>query len=123
MSVLNPTSDPATSAANQVRAAARMHFQQLARSGIQSYNAIWKNPKATPQQVIAALGTDAAAIFKLADLNNSTIQSAAKIGGGTPPAIPGVPAGYTVAFKADGSATVTQATEPASAAARHAKKK
>jgi hypothetical protein len=94
-------------AANQVRNIVRQQFQQLATSGIQGFNAIWRNPRATPAAVVAALGTDAAAIFQLAGLNIQTVQAAAAIGGVAPPTIPEVPSSYTLTFNSDGSATLT----------------
>jgi hypothetical protein len=107
MPVLNPT--PAQVAAQQVQNLSLSGFRNLQQFGQQGFNLIWNNKNATPQEVIAALGTNAAAVFGLATLNNSTIASAATIGGAPAPTMPSIPAGYTVTFNADGSATVTQA--------------
>jgi hypothetical protein len=82
-------------------------FFMLGQSGNSGYNLIWKNPKATPQEVIAALGTNAAAIFGLANLNISTVSSAATLGGAAAPAIPSIPAGWTLTPNSDGSITPT----------------
>jgi hypothetical protein len=107
MSVLNQTVNQASQAADQVRAITKQMYTTLGRGGLQGYNLIWNNPNATPMEVVAALGTDAAAIFQFAVLNINTIQAAATIGGVTATAIPGIPSAYTIAFNQDGSATVT----------------
>jgi len=107
MGLLNPTNTtPAQQAAQQIRQAAQQSYQQLAQAGQRGWNLLWKNPLAKPADIIAALGTDAKAIFALANLNITTLSAAAGIGGVAAPAIPGVPAGYTVTFNPEGSATL-----------------
>ena len=113
MSILNPSTDPGTVAANQVQAIIRQQFQQLKNSGLQGYNLIWNNPRATPYQVIAALGTNAAAVFQLANLNIETVTAAANLGGVTPPTLPEVPSQYVLTFNSDGSANLV-ASDPSS---------
>jgi hypothetical protein len=102
------TLTPAQQAAAQVQQLTTNLFQQLPRTGIQCYNLIWKNRIATPQEVVAALGTNAQAIFELAELNIETINMAAQIGGSTPPSLPALPAGWSVSFPGDGSAILTE---------------
>ena len=116
MSLLNPSINPAQVAANQVLYIIQSQFQQLARSGQQGFNVIWNNPNASPTDIIAALGTSAAAVFQLAGLNIQTVQAAATIGGTTPPSIPSVPAQYVLTFNQDGSATVSMASSSSAGA-------
>ena len=106
---------PAQQAANNLRQIVVQLFGYLGQGGLAGYNLIWNNRNATPQQVIAALGTDAAAVFQFAELNVNTVGSAATIGGVTPPTLPPIPAGWTLAPNEDGSMTVTPppATVPA----------
>ena len=107
MPVLNQSVTPAQKAASQILSIAMQQFQQLARSGNFGYNLIWNNPNASPMEVLAALGTNAKAVFELANLNIQTIEAAAVIGGVTPPVIPSVPSDYSLIFNADGSVTLT----------------
>jgi hypothetical protein len=104
----NPTRTPAQVAAQQILHIAKQQYLLLSRNGIQAYNLIWKNRIATPQEVVAALGTNAATVFGLADLYASTVQNAAKLDGSTPPSLPAVPSGYTVTINKDGTVTLVQ---------------
>lgn len=106
MSVLFPLT-PDQISANQVLGILQQQYQQLVQNGTRGYNLIWKNPQATPQQVITALGTSSAQVFQLAELNIQILASAAAITGIAAPVIPAVPTGWTLAFNQDGSATVT----------------
>jgi hypothetical protein len=69
MSVLNnpevPEVAPADRAARQIRQQARATFQQLASTFNQTSRQFWSNPQATPAEIAAALGTDAAEVFAL----------------------------------------------------------
>jgi hypothetical protein len=105
MPILNPS--PAQVAAQQVQSLSLAGFRNLQQFGQQGFNLIWNNPSATPQEVFAALGTNAAAVLQLATLNNSTIASAATIGGATAPNMPSIPSGWTVTPNTDGTVTVT----------------
>jgi hypothetical protein len=107
MSIFTQTNlTPAQLAAQQILQIAKMQFQQLSRSGTQGYNLIWNNRSADPEDVIAALGTNAKAVFELAELNIDTINEASEIGGVTAPAIGSVPSEYSLTFNSDGSANV-----------------
>jgi hypothetical protein len=105
MPLLNPT--PAQLAAQQVQNLSLAGFKSLQQFGLQGFNLIWNNRNATPQQVIAALGAEAAAVFALSALNNQTIASAAQIGGVSPPNMPAIPTGWTVTANPDGTVTLT----------------
>jgi hypothetical protein len=115
MALLSTTTQtPAQAAASQVRAIIKQQYISLAQSGMRGWQTIWKNPAAKPAEVIAALGTDAEAIFSLAQINIFTLEDAANIGGGIAPALPGVPSEYQLLFAEDGSATLVPATEESS---------
>ena len=67
-------------------------------------NLVWNNPNATPQQVVAAFGTNAASLFQLSSLLCGLIGS---VTGTTPNP---VPAGWTITASADGTITLTPPT-------------
>ena len=50
-------------AAQQVIQQGNMLFSQLVRSFQQAYNQVWKNREATPDAVVAAMGTNALNVF------------------------------------------------------------
>ena len=86
-------------AANVIRQASQLE-QQLTQRYLQAYTAVWHDPNSnSPTDIISAMGTQAAAIFnasaQLATLINTT-------GGNVPTTSP---AGWTVTFNSDGSAT------------------
>jgi hypothetical protein len=118
MSILVNNQTPAQLAAAQLTNIIKQAFFMLGQSGNSGYNLIWKNPKATPQEVIAALGTNALLIFQLANLNIQTVTQAATLAGTTPPVIPSVPDGWTLTPNSDGSMTVTQSSSSAATATR-----
>jgi hypothetical protein len=69
MSILNnPTPQQVPTAervANQIVNQTRMTFQQLVSVYNEGARSFWANPRATPQEVAAALGTNAAEVFNL----------------------------------------------------------
>lgn len=69
MSILNqpsvPEVDPAVRAANMLKNQTRQTFEQMVMAFNQGSNNFWKNPRVTPQQIAAALGTDAKEVFEL----------------------------------------------------------
>ena len=69
MSILNqpsvPEVDPAVRAANMLKNQPRQTFQQMVMAFNQGSNNFWKNPRVTPQQIAAALGTDAKEVFEI----------------------------------------------------------
>jgi hypothetical protein len=98
---------PAQIAARRIRQISKKQYTALGKAGIAGHNLIWNNHNASPQEVLAALGTAAVAAFQLAALNQSTVVSAAAIAGVTPPTIPSVPTGWTVTPNSDGTVSVT----------------
>lgn len=69
MSILNqpsvPEVDPAVRAANMLKNQTRQTFQQMVMAFNQGANNFWKNPRATPAEIAAALGSDAKEVFEL----------------------------------------------------------
>jgi len=69
MSVLNNPAPaditPADRAARQIKDRARETFRQLADTFNQTSTHFWSHRKATPAEIAAALGTDAAEVFAL----------------------------------------------------------
>jgi len=69
MSILNQThSDPvapATRAATQIKRGTVQLTSQILTSWKRGFNLVWANPRATPAEVLAELGTDAAEAFEL----------------------------------------------------------
>lgn len=67
------------------------------------FNTIWNNPDFTPIEIVTAFGTDAAALFALAQ-GLQTLASQAD-----PTYVPLVPpTNYTVTINADGSVTIVK---------------
>lgn len=69
MSILNnpqtPEVSPAARAAQQLKQQARMTFQQMTQAFNLGAQTFWKNPRCTPQEIAAELGTDAKEVFEL----------------------------------------------------------
>ena len=84
MALFDTNTDPAARAANQLRAMASNQYRQLTQTVQNGWSGLWQNREATPEQILAALGKDAAAILALADLNAQTLKSAARIGASGP---------------------------------------
>ena len=58
-----PTVAPEVAAANQVLSSGKQTAQLLLNTYQMSYNLVWNNKNASPDKVIAALGTSAVAVF------------------------------------------------------------
>ena len=56
---------PAVRAANQIKRNTARLAESIKRDWEQSYDLLWHNPRATPEEVLAELGTDAAELFEL----------------------------------------------------------
>lgn len=54
------------------------------------WSAVWESPEATPQAIVAAMGTSAALFFAIASTNKNQIATVAQILGKTTPEL-GVP--------------------------------
>jgi hypothetical protein len=99
--------DPATAAANAITAMSRRTFRDCAAAHRRLFDLFWNNPRATPQEIAAALGTSALALF----------TAHAALGAAIEAAVPGTvtyapPRAYTV--NPDGSLTVGDPVTPLS---------
>lgn len=56
---------PATMAANQLKMTVKQTYNMMVQSFNQGASTFWKNPRATPQEIAAELGTDAKEVFEL----------------------------------------------------------
>lgn len=69
MSILNdrkvPEVDPAAMVSRQLINQAKSTFDNLVSVFNSSSRQFWKNPRATPQEIASALGSDAAEVFAL----------------------------------------------------------
>lgn len=74
------------------------------------WSAIWESPEATPQEIIAAMGTSAALFFTIASVNKQQIATVAAVlkkttaDLGVPDKCMGTP--MTVTLNPDGTATI-----------------
>ena len=100
-----PQNSPEVNAANMVIQASRVHFKQLVSQYLSHYNRVWNNPYATPDKVIASMGTNAAALFAI------SADTAALINKHGANVQPGIPTGWQVNFNADGSADAAPVTK------------
>jgi hypothetical protein len=106
----------ATQAAQQILRQARSMFQLILTHHKQGYRSVWENPRATPEEVVAALGKDAAEVFALSAQLSGLLAAAVgndmkKI---TELGIPvGVPENYTYKVNEDGTLTLTKTDEVA----------
>lgn len=98
---IDPPADQSVLAANQIRKIAQDIFEFLLPKYVLAYNTYWKNPRATPVQISAQLGTDAAELFVLSGQLATLLATAGATG------IPlTVPPGYTVTVNADKTVNV-----------------
>jgi hypothetical protein len=95
-------SPPEANAATAVLSASRNHFKNLVAHYLSSYNRVWNNPFASPDKVVAALGTNAAGLF---EISSATAAFLNQFGANVPATSP---AGWTVVFGADGSGVATK---------------
>jgi hypothetical protein len=105
MSILNPQPapqiEPAVRVANQLKQTTRQTFQQLVNVFNQGAHSFWKNPRATPSEIAAALGADAKEVFELHG------KIGALLAGVKSDAIaPGMAAVGDFTYNADGTVTV-----------------
>jgi hypothetical protein len=97
-----PIVDPITAGAAQLWAAIGTEFNRISALLQRGAIFIWNNPSdATPQQTVAAMGTNAAALFQLSSLICVLIGQIT----GTTPSV--MPAGWSYAANSDGTVTLT----------------
>ena len=78
-------------------------FQQLVSQYQQAYNNVWNNPGATPDTIVAALGTNAQKIFMASAGLAAYLNS---LGAGV---VATMPSGWNYVANTDGSVTLTVA--------------
>ena len=69
MSILNQSHiqqvEPAVRAARNVKQSTSQLANSLVSNWIQGFDKIWNNPRATPEEILAELGTDAGEVMEL----------------------------------------------------------
>ena len=98
-----PTVPPEVQAANSVLMGGNVLLQQLTAQYQNSYNLVWNNARATPDRIVAAMGTQALNLF-----TRSARLAAYLVGEGANVPLTS-PAAWTVTFHEDGSATAVKA--------------
>src|SRR5579871_4859836 len=99
---------PAAAAAAQLKRLANDQLGQLLNVLTLGFAALWRNRRATPDEILAALGTDAAEVFG-AFAATETLAKQLKPG----LTLPAAPRAFTV--NADGTVTLAPVTPPAAA--------
>ena len=96
---------PAEGVARQIKQQAKTTYQQLLQVFNNGARQFWQNPRATPAEIAAALGTDAVEVFQLhgkigallASINPAAIAVGASVVG-------------EFTYNADGTVTVAETT-------------
>ena len=94
---------PEVKAAKMVLTLGQQSAQALLNAYTVSYDAVWNNPAATPDKVVAALGVSAKAVF---EHSVALAMFLASLGASVPTE---APKEWKVTFAADGSATAVKA--------------
>ena len=89
--------------ANQLIGSANQLTQTMLNAYLSGYNQMWNNTNATPDKIVAALGTNAVKLFTAADALATFLVAEGVTGLST-----GIPIGWTFTANADGSATVAK---------------
>jgi hypothetical protein len=104
-----PTISPEQTAANGICRRGVMQFKRLTQYYLHEYAQVWSNPAATPDKIIAAMGTNAQQIFAASAGLGAYLAS---LGASVPTASPKDAAGnflWNFQMNADGSITLTKA--------------
>ncbi len=73
------------------------------------YNAVWKNPAATPDKIVAAFGSQGQALFAKAAATAAYLVAMGAVDATGKPTIPTtMPTGWNYVANADGSVTLTK---------------
>jgi hypothetical protein len=100
--------------AQQLKQQTRMTFQQLVQAFNQGAQQFWKNPRAKPSEIAAALGTDAKEVFELHGKIGAllaTVKAEA--------IAPGAAVVGEFSYNNDGTVTAVDPVEPAPAPANN----
>ena len=101
--------DSAQQAADAITNIIQQQNNLLNNALVMAYNLLWNNPNAAPQAILDKIGTNATQVFQLSNLNIITLNSVASLTGITPPAITGMPSGWTATYNLDGTITLSKA--------------
>jgi hypothetical protein len=95
--------------AAQVIAGGNGLFNQIVAAYLRQYNAVWNNPNASPDLIVAAMGTQAVAVFEKSAATAAYLVAMGAVDAEGKPTIPTtMPAGWNFQANADGSVTLTK---------------
>ena len=100
---LGPILSPAQDVANKVVGGAMQLRMIMKQQYLQAYNKVWNNKNATPDQVVAQMGSNAQAVFALSAQLASLLVAAGV--SGIPTAMP---TGWNYTAGASGTVTLTK---------------
>jgi hypothetical protein len=111
ISVSDPVDPPATLAAQAIVDGCNAALNDRVQRVKNLWETLWENDRATPAQILAALGTNARRVFQAAALARSDLEAVATLAGKTPTELLGhakyLSPKYPVTFHADGRVTLT----------------
>lgn len=111
ISVTEPTEAPAQLVADAIVEGCNEALTDRVKRIKNLWETLWENERATPAQILAALGTNARKIFQAAALARADLEAVATLAGTTPTALLGDAKYLTpkaaVTFHADGRVTLT----------------
>lgn len=106
------TITPAAQVASRLTSGMDMELRRRVMFRIQGWQSVWENPKCTPTEVLAALGTDAVKVLTASSVDSTWFTNLATATGKPiadfiDPKYLSAKAGWTVSPHQDGSATAT----------------
>lgn len=111
ISVAAPTETPAALAAEAIVDGCNAALNDRVQRVKNLWETLWENDRATPAQILAALGTNARRVFQAAALARSDLEAVAALANTTPTALLGdakyLTPKFPVTFFPDGRAVLT----------------
>lgn len=111
ISVAAPTETPAALAAEAIVDGCNAALNDRVQRVKNLWETLWENDRATPAQILAALGTHARRVFQAAALARSDLEAVATLAGKTPTELLGhakyLTPKFPVTFFPDGTAVLT----------------
>jgi hypothetical protein len=89
-------------AAAQVLGLSNQMYNQMVRKYTKAYDLVWNNPNATPDKIVASMGTNAVKIFESSAAMGQLLKNA---GADVPTTMP---TGWNFQANPDGSVTLTK---------------
>jgi len=110
MGILNNQNSqtPAQIAAARIIISIQNVYKQFANCSVQACNILWNTPNAAPADIATALGTSGTEIVQLAELAQTTLNSAATIDKITAPTLQITKTGYSITLNGNGSVTIAE---------------